>query len=147
MQSTHKTLTCGVHHVGLVVRRLEESAQFFTGMLGWQEVRRDDSYPAIFVSDNTVMLSLWATRAPAGPQTVQAFNKDINIGLHHLALQVESKDALHEIYRRLLEHAVHIEFPPELLRDGPAQHMICYEPSGIRLEFIWPGESNHLLKD
>jgi catechol 2,3-dioxygenase-like lactoylglutathione lyase family enzyme len=61
------------------------------------------------------------------------------LGLHHLALLVDSRETLDEIYAHLLEHAVHIEFPPELLRDGPAQHMICYEPSGIRLEFIWPG--------
>jgi len=138
MATENSALTAGVHHVGLTVSRLEDSAGFFTGLLGWQEVRRDDSYPAIFVSDGRVMLSLWAAH-PAGQQTAQAFNKDSNIGLHHLALQVESKDALYEIYRRLLDEAVHIEFPPELLRDGPAQHMMCFEPSGIRLEFIWPG--------
>lgn len=139
MQSTNKVLTRGVHHVGLTVNRLEESARFFTELLGWQEVRRDDSYPAIFVSDGTVMLSLWSTRDTAAEETVNAFNNHINIGLHHLALLVDSRETLDEIYAYLLEHAVHIEFPPELLRDGPAQHMICYEPSGIRLEFIWPG--------
>lgn len=138
MATENSALTAGVHHVGLTVSRLEDSAGFFTELLGWQEVRRDDSYPAIFVSDGRVMLSLWATH-PSAKQTVQAFNKDSNVGLHHLALQVESKDALHEIYRRLLDEAVHIEFPPELLRDGPAQHMMCFEPSGIRLEFIWSG--------
>jgi len=139
MQSTNSALTAGVHHVGLSVSRLEESARFFTDLLGWQEVRRDDSYPAIFVSDGTVMLSLWATSQASSEQSENRFNKDTNIGLHHLALQVDSKDTLHEIYRRLLDQAVHIEFAPELLRDGPAQHMMSYEPSGIRLEFIWQG--------
>ncbi len=139
MQSTYKVLTCGVHHVGLTVNRLDDTAHFFIKLLGWQEVRRDDSYPAIFVTDGTVMLSLWARAQSSDEQTVNAFNKDGNIGLHHLALQVGSKDELNEIYRRLLDEAVHIEFAPELLRDGPAQHMMCFEPSGIRLEFIWPG--------
>lgn len=138
-QFTDEAMTLGVHHVGLTVSRLEDSAHFFTELLGWQEVKRDDSYPAIFVSDGTVMLSLWATTQSTDELTVNAFNKATNIGLHHLALQVDSKDALHEIYRRLLDQAVHIEFAPELLRDGPAQHMMCFEPSGIRLEFIWPG--------
>ena len=140
MPSENRALTAGIHHVGLTVSRLDDTARFFTELLDWQEVRRDDSYPSIFVSDGTVMLSLWARKQSAAVQTMNAFNKDSNIGLHHLALQVESKEALHEIYRRLLNQAVHIEFAPELLRDGPAQHMICYEPSGIRLEFIWPGE-------
>lgn len=139
MPSTNSALTAGVHHVGLTVSRLDATAHFFIGLLGWREVRRDDTYPAIFISDGTVMLSLWATSQGASEQTVNGFNRNTNIGLHHLALQVDSKDRLHEIYSRLLEHAVHIEFAPELLRDGPAQHMMCYEPSGIRLEFIWPG--------
>ena len=34
---------------------------------------------------------------------------------------------------------VKIEFSPEQLGQGPAKHMICYDPSGIRVEFIWPG--------
>ena len=33
-----------------------------------------------------------------------------------------------------------IEFSAEALRDGPAKHMICYEPNAIRAELIWPGE-------
>lgn len=141
MQPATEVLTRGVHHVGLTVSRLEESARFFTELLGWQEVRRDDSYPAIFVSDGTVMLSLWSTKATAAEQTVNAFNNQTNIGLHHLALLVDSRERLDQIYAHLLEHAVHIEFAPELLREGPAQHMMCYEPSGIRLEFIWPASS------
>lgn len=139
MQTVNKVLSCGVHHVGLTVSRLDDTAHFFTDLLGWQEIRRDDSYPAIFVSDGTVMLSLWAVKKSTPEQTTNAFNKSINVGLHHLALQVENRQTLHEIYSRLLDHGVHIEFAPELLRDGPAQHMMCYEPSGVRLEFIWPG--------
>jgi hypothetical protein len=33
---------------------------------------------------------------------------------------------------------VRIEFGPEPLRGGPMMHMMCYEPSGIRVEFIVP---------
>jgi lactoylglutathione lyase len=32
---------------------------------------------------------------------------------------------------------VRVEFAPELLRGGPAKHCMLYEPSGIRVEFIW----------
>ena len=119
MPSANNSLTCGVHHVGLTVSRVEDTACFFTDLLGWQEVKRDDNYPVIFISDGTVMLSLWATAQSVTEQTVNAFNKDTNIGLHHLALQVDSKDALHEIYRRLLDHAVHIEFAPRITTRWP----------------------------
>ncbi len=128
-------ITKGPHHVGLTVAKLEESAAFFTAMLGWKEVRRNDEYPAIFVSDGSIMLTLWAAKeAPA-----VAFDRKRNVGLHHLALKVESEDVLNTLHKRLASEGVKIEFAPELLRQGPAKHMMCYEPSGIRIEFIWPG--------
>jgi catechol 2,3-dioxygenase-like lactoylglutathione lyase family enzyme len=128
-------ITKGVHHIGLTVSKLEESAAFFTSMPGWREVRRNEEYPAIFVSDGSIMLTLWATKEqPSIP-----FNRRSNIGLHHLALLVENEDSLNRIYELLTNNGTKIEFAPELLRQGPAKHMMCYEPSGIRVEFIWPG--------
>ena len=128
-------ITRGVHHIGLTVDRLEESAAFFTSLLGWQEVKRDTDYPAIFVSDGTIMLTLWQNQVT--PAT--AFDKNQNIGLHHVALMLDSEAELNKLHDRLQAHNVKIEFAPELLRQGPAKHMMCYEPSGIRVEFIWPG--------
>jgi len=127
-------LTLGAHHIGLSVARLEETADFFTRVLGWAEVRRDDSYPAIFVSDGVVMVSLWGVSEPA-----QAFDRRHNIGLHHAAFRVSSREALEQVHGRIVQAGLLVEFAPELLRGGPALHMMCYEPSGVRIEFIWPG--------
>jgi catechol 2,3-dioxygenase-like lactoylglutathione lyase family enzyme len=57
--------TRGVHHIGLTVSKLGESAAFFTTVLGWKEVRR---------------------------------------------------------------------------KQDPARHMMCFDPSGIWVEFIWPDQ-------
>lgn len=130
-----QALTSGTHHVGLTVANLEQSAAFFTELLGWKEVRRNPDYPAIFVSDGHIMLTLWAVKE----QPEIAFNRKSNVGLHHLALQVADEATLSLIYKRLVEHQIDIEFAPELLKTGPEKHMMCYEPSGIRLEFIWAG--------
>jgi catechol 2,3-dioxygenase-like lactoylglutathione lyase family enzyme len=127
-----KPWTTGAHHIGLTVSRLEESARFFIDILGWDEVRRDPDYPAIFVSDGVLMITLWAVKS----HNPVNFDKNENIGLHHLALRVKNFDALDDIYHRLTDNGIDIEFSPELLRDGPAKHMMCYEPSGIRIEFI-----------
>ena len=128
-------ITKGIHHLGLTVSRLEDSAAFFVALLGWKEVKRDADYPAIFVSDGTVMLTLWQTRkSPSAP-----FDKDLNVGLHHVAIAVESEAALISLHNKLVQNNVKIEFAPELLRQGLAKHMMCYEPSGIRVEFIWAG--------
>ena len=129
------SVTKGAHHIGLTVSKLEESAAFFTTLLGWKEVNRNDEYPAIFVSDGNIMVTLWKNKDE--PPT--AFDKNRNVGLHHVAFKVDSEADLDRIYEKLASNDVKIEFSPELLRSGPAKHMMCYDPSGIRIEFIWPG--------
>lgn len=129
-------MTCGIHHVGLTVCDLEAGAAFFTSLLNWQEVRRREDYPAIYVSDGNTMVTLWAAKE----EPASAFNRHRNIGLHHLALRVASETDLHRVHEKLAAHGVTIEFAPEPLGKGPARHMMCQGPSGIRLEFIWPGQ-------
>lgn len=130
------SITNGIHHIGLAVSKLEESASFFTSLLGWNEVRRNDEYPAIFVSDGRIMVTLWKTKE----EPSITFDKNRNVGLHHVAFKVENESDLFRIYERLVSNKVRIEFSPEQLGQGPAKHMMCYEPSGIRVEFIWPGD-------
>jgi catechol 2,3-dioxygenase-like lactoylglutathione lyase family enzyme len=129
-------LTQGSHHIGLTVSKLDESAAFFSSLLGWKEVGRSETYPAIFVSDGKTMVTLWAAQT----ELPVDFNRKANVGLHHVAFHVETENALNRIYEKMVDHSVKIEFAPELLNKGPAKHMMCYEPSGIRVEFIWPGK-------
>lgn len=133
--TSSNAMTRGAHHIGLTVSDLEASASFFVEILDWNEVRRVPEYPAIFVTDGHIMLTLWQAQvdSPVG------FDKNVNIGLHHLALLVESEAVLNHIYQRVKENGAKIEFSPELLRDGPAKHMMCYDPNGIRIEFIYMG--------
>ena len=45
---------------------------------------RNAEYPAIFVSDGAIMLTLWAIQeTPSNP-----FDKNKNVGLHHVAFTV-----------------------------------------------------------
>lgn len=129
-------LTQGVHHVGLTVTDLDASCDFFTGLLGWEKVGGNPDYPAVFVSDGSIMLTLWQAKEPLA---AKPFDKNNNVGLHHLAISVADLETLNKIHQKLVaaENVV-IEFAPELLRNGPATHMMCYEPGGIRIEFIVP---------
>ncbi|MDX8399616.1 MAG: VOC family protein [Gallionellaceae bacterium] len=129
------SISKGIHHIGLTVSKLEESANFFVSLLGWQELRRNLEYPAIFVSDGNIMVSLWASKE----QPSTSFNRHANVGLHHVAFEVEHEADLNSIHTKLVNSGAEIEFAPELLGKGPAQHMMCYEPSGIRVELIWLG--------
>jgi catechol 2,3-dioxygenase-like lactoylglutathione lyase family enzyme len=127
-------LTHGVHHVGLAVRNLGEATSFFCGTLGFKEVGRNDDYPAVFVSDGVVTLTIWRV---ADPQNAVAFNRKTNIGLHHLALAVADEAALARVYERVRNHpGVVVEFTPEPVRAGSTtRHFICAIPGGIRVEF------------
>jgi len=127
------SVTSGVHHIGLAVSNLEASAAFFTQLLGWQEVKRRDDYPAIFVKDDALTITLWKTQT----EEPVKFDRKTNVGLHHLALRVESKEALFQLLEVLKANQIEIEFEPTLRGEGPSMHMMCYEPSGIRIEFYF----------
>ncbi len=78
------------------------------------------------------MLTLWQAQIEPPIE----FNRKQNVGLHHLALSVDSLEHLEKLHNSLKQQGIEIEFAPQLLRAGPAKHMMCYEPSGIRIEFI-----------
>ena len=135
--STPSAVTRGVHHVGLTVPDLAAARGFFVDTLGFRQVGQRPEYPAVFVSDGTVMITLWQA---ADPASATAFDRANNVGLHHLALQVESHAALDALYATLAAtDGVRIEFAPEKLRDGPVRHMMCAIPGGVRVEFIATG--------
>jgi len=129
------SVTHGVQHIGLAVSKLEESAEFFTKILGWEEVKRREDYPAIFVRDNALTITLWKTQTDEPVK----FDRKTNIGLHHLALRVENKEELFQLLDVLKANQIEIEFEPTFIREGPSMHMMCIEPSGIRIEFYYPG--------
>lgn len=129
--------TQGINHLGLSVRNLDASAAFFIKALGWSESGRDDSYPRTAVSDGVVRLTLWEVDASL---EITDFHRRKNIGLHHLALEVASEEQLDELATVIAEYpGAEIEFLPEPVGEGPRKHMMCYEPGGIRIEFIWRG--------
>lgn len=127
--ASHSSTTQGVHHVGLTVPDLPATVAFFTDALGHQIVGTKPDYPAVFVSDGTVMITLWQ----AAPHAA-SFDRHRQVGLHHLALRVQDLEALAE---RLADTpGVVLEFAPEALGSGGARHMMCAIPGGVRVEFI-----------
>ena len=125
--------TLGIHHLGLAVSNLQASAKFFTDCLGWSIAREVPEYPAIFVTNGSAFVTLWQTEAIGTP-----FDRKKNVGLHHFAIKVNSEEALTAVFEKAAAHpGVSVEFAPELLRGGPPKHCMVFEPSGIRVEFIW----------
>jgi len=67
--SSNAKLTSGFSHVGLSVSDLDASFQFFQA-LGFDKVGGVDSYPSIFLSDGSSLLTLWQTEK--GPTLTHA---------------------------------------------------------------------------
>jgi len=125
--------TQGIHHLGLTVPSIHESVEFFTTALGFSVVGEKPDYPATFVSDGHIMLTLWQAKT----DTPVNFNRHENIGLHHFAIQVRDVEALQQAYESVKNYSgVEVEFSPEDLNGLPAKHMMCLIPGGIRMEII-----------
>ena len=135
MNSNTKSInTLGIHHLGLTVYNLQETSAFFIDQLNFEKVAEKPDYPAIFVSDGSIMLTLWQAK---DADNAVAFNRQYNIGLHHFALKVADLDQLNKLHQRLAKlDNVKIEFAPEQLGESSFQHMMCLIPGGIRLELI-----------
>ena len=131
------TATVGLNHLGLSVRDLDATTAFFTDALGWEQFARDDSYPRTSVTDGKLRLTLWQVDHSGD---ITGFDRRANVGLHHLALEVETEKRLNDLADTLSQWpGVTMEFPPEPLGASPRKHMMFAEPGGIRIELIWPG--------
>lgn len=125
-------LTKGIEHLGLTVRNVEESADFFIHLLGFRKIGEKKDYPAIFLTDGVVKLTLWALKQESDQR---GFDRHSNVGLHHVALRVD-EERLDAISESLSRSGVAIEFQPEFIGNGPSRHMMLSDPSGIRIELI-----------
>ena len=131
--ATKTQLTEGVHHAGLTVPDVIATSRFFIEALGFEQVAEKPAYPAIFVSDGTIMITLWQTSDPA---TATPFDRRNNIGLHHLAFRTADLNAVHAVLAA--RDDVKVEFAPESVGGSETRHLMCQIPGGVRVEFIQP---------
>ena len=126
--------TQGIHHLGLTVPDVKQASAFFVEALGFKQIKEVPSYPAIFVTDGVVMLTLW--QADALSPTI-SFDRKTNIGLHHFALKLSNDTNLDSLHTQLAaRNDVTVEFAPEALAESGLRHMMCRIPGNIRLELI-----------
>jgi lactoylglutathione lyase len=130
-----EAMTQGLSHLGLTVSKLDKTTQFFTDTLGWKIAGEKPAYPAKFVTDGKMFVTLWQV---ANKETAINFDRKNNVGLHHLALSVPSEENLNILYERFKSVPdLIIEFAPEFNGQGPTIHMMIREPSGNRIEFTF----------
>ena len=133
---SHQSVSQGIHHLGLTVPSVRETADFCVRVLGFAEVGAREDYPAIFVSDGKIVLTLWQAQC----EHPSPFDRKNVVGLHHCALLLNEGQTLDEVYQRLeSEEGVTIEFAPEEMGAGPTRHFMFTIPGGLRMEIVSPG--------
>jgi catechol 2,3-dioxygenase-like lactoylglutathione lyase family enzyme len=131
----------GIHHVDLAVADVERSLAFYLdllGPLGWAESVR---YPTYRGSEEVVYLEDPATGSMFGIRPADGgAHHYYEVGIEHLAFEVERRDEVDEAHARCLSRAARIHFPPEEDRDVPGYYaFFVFDPDGIRVEvFCWP---------
>lgn len=129
--------TCGINHLGLTVLDIQETADFFVRVLNWSQGETDPSYPKTSVTDGICRLTLWARKSDRSPLP---FDRHSNIGLHHLALQIDDHGTFlntAQAVRRWPQ--AKIEYMPESMGKGPRIHMMFVLNGGPRVELVCPG--------
>ena len=134
-EGTDDIKTKGAHHIGLTVINLDKACRFFVDTLGFEQVGEVAEYPAVFLSDGSIVITLWQVDDPG---SAVPFDRKTVIGLHHLALSVDGDASLDALHERLKDDdEVIVEFAPESFGGGSRRHMMCNIPGGgIRVEFV-----------
>lgn len=95
-----------IGHVNLRVADEERSKRFYTEVLGFRVAEQDIEHGGVFTTLGDNFHTLDFSQHP-NPEQAQRPRAD-QIGLIHVAFQVESHEALREAYAHLLDHGVEI---------------------------------------
>jgi catechol 2,3-dioxygenase-like lactoylglutathione lyase family enzyme len=126
--------------VDLAVANVEGSLAFYLdllGPLGWVESVR---YPTYRGTEEVVYLEDPGTGSMLGIRPADGgAHHYYEVGIEHLAFEVERRDEVDEAHTRCLSRDARIHFPPEEDRDVPGYYaFFAFDPDGIRVEvFCW----------
>jgi catechol 2,3-dioxygenase-like lactoylglutathione lyase family enzyme len=128
----------GIHHVDLAVSDVEQSIEFYLsvlGPLGWAVAAR---YPTYRGTEDVVYLGNDGPALGFRPADGGA-HRYYEVGIEHLAFEVDSRDEVEEAYARCVSRGAKVHFPPEDDRDEEGYYaFFVFDPDGIRVEvFSW----------
>ena len=131
-----------VDHLDLVVADLERSLEFYRGLLGplgWareERIEGERGEEVVYLGpeppDRPIAISLRAAQT-----TGEGRYDRYSVGLHHLALMVDSREVVLERHRWLLDRGAEIESPPQEYTYAPGYYAVFFrDPDGLKLEIV-----------
>ena len=113
-------------HAVLKVKDLEQAERFYVDLLGFELANKYPQMVFFRLGSDHHTLAVLRVDADAAPPTQN------QVGLYHLAFQMDSFDALKGLYRRLKEHGVPIR---RTVTHTMSHSFYCSDPEGNELEF------------
>ena len=136
---TTPTVT-GLHHLSLTVRDIAASEAWYNEVLG---LVRGFAEPHATGDGYAVVMTRPGTGLFVGldhhPDADRQMFSPRRTGLDHLALQVDSREAIDEWVRYLDEVGVEHETLFESTEPGPHALVLLRDPDGIPIELFWFG--------
>lgn len=115
-----------IGHVVLNVRDLAVSEHFYTEILGFKvSLKRGNG---TFLTCGKIHHDLALFQAPEDAAPAG------DLGLNHIAVQIEDIDELKEVHRRLKSHGAHID---HLTDHGMTKSVYFRDPDGNRIEYFF----------
>ena len=140
------SVVIGTRHLGIICKNLEKSLVFYRDILGLKVIQDfwDDSpyiqeitgikeinvhMIKLKMNDDSVLELLSYDTHP----TELISHTIINTGICHIALQINSAEAMHS---KLILNGYHPISKPVLSSEGIAKVFFCLDPSHVRGEFV-----------
>jgi len=134
-------MTAGLRHVDLCVSDLDRSLEFyrvFLGLLGWPieapaEIIGEQGEDVIYLGppsghgDGAVGLRQ--------AQTIRPIDR-YQVGLHHLAFNAESREAVDAVWKWIQAEEIENEGPPRPYYSGAYYAVFFRDPDQIKLEVV-----------
>lgn len=137
----------GIRHTGIVVSDMQRSLRFYRDLLGmkvWADFTDNSDYVQAVTGEKGADIWMIKLSAEDGggvellqyrshPQEVPPPRRSCDVGINHLAVQVQNIDTL---YERLLAEGIEFNTPPIYSEDRGAKVTYCRDPEGIIVELV-----------
>ncbi len=135
-------MVAAVHHLDLVVTSLERSLPFYQELLGWSEsgdIVGERGERVVYIrppgrsASWVASIGLRERQSDANPVPYERYG----VGVHHVAFQAASRDAVEERFRWLRARGAPIESEPREYDYSPGYYAVFfYDPDGLKLEIV-----------
>jgi catechol 2,3-dioxygenase-like lactoylglutathione lyase family enzyme len=129
----------GIQHVDLAVSDVEQSLSFYRALLGPLGLQEYARFPSYRGTEEVVYLTFGRSFLGVRPADGGSY-RHYDVGLEHLAFQVDTREEVDEAHQRCIAAGAKIESPPEEhyvdVEGEDYYSFFAFDPDGVRIEVV-----------